>query len=95
VRLPSRPGILFWFHHHKPAKRCSSFQAESFRLRQHVPTCSKTFNETFNDFFNNGAMNRQFMGGPRNGLNPCKMSVKTALKGSVSVLTGTGGRIKP
>jgi hypothetical protein len=32
VRLPSRPGILFWFHHHKPAKRCSSFQAESFRL---------------------------------------------------------------
>jgi hypothetical protein len=33
VRLLSRPGILFWFHHHKPAKRCSLFQAESFRLR--------------------------------------------------------------
>jgi hypothetical protein len=32
-RLPSRPGNLIWFHHHKPAKRCSSFQAESFRLR--------------------------------------------------------------
>jgi hypothetical protein len=25
---------LFWFHHHKPAKQCSSFQAESFRLRK-------------------------------------------------------------
>jgi hypothetical protein len=32
VRLPLRPGILFWFHHLKPAKRCSLFQAESFRL---------------------------------------------------------------
>src|SRR5208282_2806387 len=34
VRLPSRFGNLIWFHHHKPAKRCSLFQAESFRLRQ-------------------------------------------------------------
>src|SRR5208282_1739868 len=32
VRLPSRFGNLIWFHHHKPAKRCSLFQAESFRL---------------------------------------------------------------
>jgi hypothetical protein len=32
VRLQSRPKNLFWFHHHKPAKQCSSFQAESFRL---------------------------------------------------------------
>jgi len=33
VRLRSRPRNLFWFHHLKPAKRCSLFQAESFRLR--------------------------------------------------------------
>jgi hypothetical protein len=33
VRLPSRLRNLFWFHHHKPAKQCSLFQAESFRLR--------------------------------------------------------------
>jgi hypothetical protein len=32
IRLPSRFGNLIWFHHHKPAKRCSRFQAESFRL---------------------------------------------------------------
>jgi hypothetical protein len=31
VRLPSRFGNLIWFHHRKPAKRCSLFQAESFR----------------------------------------------------------------
>jgi len=30
---PSRPGILIWFQHRKPAKRCSLFQAESFRHR--------------------------------------------------------------
>src|SRR5208282_1855992 len=36
VRLPSRFGNLIWFHHHKPAKRCSLFQAESFRLRPNV-----------------------------------------------------------
>ena len=34
VRLLSRPGNLIWFHHRKPAKRCSPFQSESFRLRR-------------------------------------------------------------
>jgi len=34
VRLWSRFGNLFWFHHLKPAKRCTLFQAESFRLRR-------------------------------------------------------------
>ncbi len=32
VRLLSRLRNLFWFHHRKPARRCASFQAESFRL---------------------------------------------------------------
>ena len=32
VRLQSRPGNLIWWHQPKPAKRCSLFQAESFRL---------------------------------------------------------------
>jgi len=31
-RLPSRPESLIWFHYPKPAKRCSHFQSESFRL---------------------------------------------------------------
>ena len=33
VRLPSRLVSLCLVHHPKPAKRCSLFQAESFRLR--------------------------------------------------------------
>lgn len=33
VCLLLRPGNLLWFHHRKPAKRCSPLQSESFRLR--------------------------------------------------------------
>ena len=42
VRLRSRLGSLCWVHHPKPAKRCSLFQAESFRLSPAVdgkPQC--------------------------------------------------------
>ena len=43
VCLRSRPGILFSFHHPMPAKQCSPFHAESFRIR-FAGTDSSQFN---------------------------------------------------